>query len=147
MNNSIIFGDIEVSKKSLYDSKKAIKLILVDVNNIIVSNKAKGKNETSKYFIGYLHDIIGTVTPLCIILPQMSGYIKYFENGDINMSFKMEDESVHIKYNQIWNKSKELLGVKFHTEPIYDDSYVKTKMKTFSDIVKTLFSGDEIPKE
>ena len=77
----------------------------------------------------------------------MSGYIKYFENGDINMSFKMEDESVHIKYNQIWNKSKELLGVKFHTEPIYDDSYIKTKMKTFSDIVKTLFSGDEIPKE
>ena len=147
MNNSIIFGDIEVSKKSLYDSKKATKLILVDVNNIIVSNKAKGNNETSKYFIGYLHDISGTVTPLCIILPQMSGYIKYFENGDINMSFKMEDESVHIKYNQIWNKSKELLGVKFHTEPIYDDSYIKTKMKTFSDIVKTLFSGDEIPKE
>ena len=40
-----------------------------------------------------------------------------------------------------------MLVVKFHTEPIYDDSYIKTKIKTCSDIIKTLFSGDEIPKE
>ena len=50
-----------------------------------------------------------------------------------------------MKYNQISNKIK--LQVKFHTEPIYDDSYIKTKVKTFSNIVKTLFSGDEIPRE
>ena len=62
------------------------------------------------------------------------------------MSFKIEDDSVYIKYNQIWNKIKELLGgVKLYSEPIYDDLYIKTKVKTFSDIVKTLFSGDEIP--
>ena len=63
------------------------------------------------------------------------------------MSFKTEDESVYVKYNQVWNRIKELLGVRFLTEPIYDESYVKTKVKTFSEIVKTLFSGDEIPKE
>ena len=80
MKKSIIFGDIEVSKKSLYESKKAINLNLVHVTNIVVSNKVKGNNETSKYFIGYLHDITESVAPLCIILPQMSGYIKYFEN-------------------------------------------------------------------
>ena len=40
-----------------------------------------------------------------------------------------------------------MLDIKFHSEPIYDDSYIKTKVKTFSDIIKTLFSGDEIPKE
>ena len=62
------------------------------------------------------------------------------------MSFKIEDDSVYIKYNQIWKKIKELLGgVKLYSEPIYDDLYIKTKVKTFSDIVKTLFSGDEIP--
>ena len=27
------------------------------------------------------------VKPLCIILPQMDGYRKYFENGSKNMSF------------------------------------------------------------
>ena len=52
-----------------------------------------------------------------------------------------------MRYNQIFNKINELLSTKFYSEPIYDDSYFKTKEKTFSDIIKTLFSGDEIPKE
>ena len=133
-------------KKDFYDAKKAIPLNLVDINNIVVSNKVKNNNETSKYFIGYLNDI-GDDSPLCIILPQMDGYIKYFENGGKNMSFKIEDDEVYIKCNQIWNKNKELLGVKFYSEPIYEDKYIKTKVKTFSSVINTLFSGDEIPKE
>ena len=41
-----------------------------------------------------------------------------------------------------------MLGsVKFYSEPIYDDTYIKTKVKTFSDMIKTLFDGNEIPKE
>ena len=78
-------------------------------------------------------DDISDITSLCIVLPQMSRYIKNFENGGKNMSFKIEDDKVYIKYNQIWNKIKELLGVKFYSEPIYDDSYIKTKVN------KTLF--------
>ena len=38
-------------------------------------------------------------------------------------------------------------GVKFHSEPIYDDSYIKTNVKTSSNMIKTLFDGNEIPKE
>ena len=144
--NTLIFGDTEVTKKKFYDNKETVSLNLIDINKIVVSNKTKGNNERSKYFIGYM-DNIGEITPLYIVLPQMSGYIKYFENGGKNMSFKIDDDSVYIKYNQIWNKIKELLGVKLYSEPIYDDSYIKTKVKTFSGIIKTLFSGDEIPKE
>ena len=77
----------------------------------------------------------------------MRGWIKYIENGGKNMSFKIEDDEVYIKYNSIWNKIKELLGVEFYSEPIYDDSYIKSKVKTFSDMIKTLFHGDEIPKK
>ena len=143
--NKLNFGDIEVSKKKFHESKKAINLGVVDINEVVVSNTIKENNEASKYFIDYMTDI-DSVVPLCIILLQMSGYIKYFENGGKNMSFKIEDDSVYIKYNQIWNKIKELLGVKFYREPIYDNSYI-TKVKTFSDAIKTLFSGDEIPKE
>ena len=143
MNKTIEFNDVEVNKKDFYDTKKATPLNLVDVVNIIVSNKVKN-NETSKYFIGYLDDI-DVVVLLCVILPQMSGYIKYFENGGKNISFKIEDNEVYVKYNQIWNKIKELLGVKFYSEPIYDDKYIKTKV--FSNVINTLFSGDEIPKE
>ena len=44
--------------------------------------------------------------PLCIILPQMSGHIKYFDNGGKNKSFKIEDEDVYLKYTERWNKIK-----------------------------------------
>ena len=48
----------------------------VNVDQIVVSDKFKHSDEGYKYFTGYQED--GNVKPLCIILPQMSGYIKYF---------------------------------------------------------------------
>ena len=77
----------------------------------------------------------------------MSGCRKYFDSAGKNMSFKIEDESVYLKYTEIWNKIKNLSNVKFHSQPIYDDKYIKTKVKTFNSMINTLFSGDEIPKE
>ena len=77
----------------------------------------------------------------------MSVYMKYFDNGGKNMSFKIEDESVYLKYTEIWNKIKDILNAKFYSQPIYDDKYIKTKVKTFNNMINTLFSGDEIPKE
>ena len=89
-----------------------------------------------------------TVIPLCLILPQMSGWIKYFKNGGKNMSFKIEDESVYVKYISIWYKIKDLLnGIKLHSEPVYYDQYIKTKVKTFSEVIKTIFDGDKIPED
>ena len=77
----------------------------------------------------------------------MSGCIKCFDNGGKNMPFKIEDEDVYLKYTEIWNKIKKLLGIKFHIQPIYDDKYIKTKVKTFSCMINTLFPGNEIPRE
>ena len=52
-----------------------------------------------------------------------------------------------VKYNQIWNKIKDLLsGIRLSSDAIYDDQYIKTKVKPFK-MVKTLFSDDIIPKE
>ena len=84
--NKLVFGDIELTKKEFYGSKKGIKLKDVIVKNIFVSNKIRGSNETVKYYIGYLDK---SVSPLCLILPKMSGWIKYFENGGKNISFKI----------------------------------------------------------
>ena len=135
-------------KKHFYEGKKAVNLSKVDVSKIAVSNKIKGNNEISKFFIGYMDDINSIVTPLCIILPQISGWIKYSENGRKNMSVKIEDDSFYLKYNKIWNKIKVLLGrVKLYSEPIYDEQCIKTKIKTFSEIIKKLFNVDKIPEE
>ena len=144
--NKLNFGDIEVRKKTFYESKIALKLSEVDKNKIVVSNKVKGNNETKNIFVGYMIDI--DIIALCIVLPQMSRWTKYFESGGKNMSFKIEDDEVYIKYNSICNKIKELLGgLKLYSRTIYDDSYIKTKVKTFSDVIKTLFDGDKIPEE
>ena len=64
---------------------------------MVVSYRIKHSDDGFKRFIGYLHDD-DVIRPFCIILPQMSGYIKYFDNGGKNMSFKIEDESVYLKY-------------------------------------------------
>ena len=63
------------------------------------------------------------------------------------MSFKIEDEDAYLKYNEIWNKIQSILNVKFYIQPIYDDKYLRTKVKIFNNTINTLFSGDEIPKE
>ena len=65
--------------------KQPIELGLVTTNQIVVSDKYKHSDEGFKYFIGYQEYEI--VKPLCIILPQMSGYIKYFKNGGKNVYF------------------------------------------------------------
>ena len=38
----------------------------------------------------------------CVILPQMSEYVKYFDDGRKNMSFVTDDKEVYEKYNEIW---------------------------------------------
>ena len=42
----------------------------------------------------------------CIISPQMSGYMKYFENGGKKISFMIKNDSVFAKYNEILTRLK-----------------------------------------
>ena len=79
------FTNIILNKKKLHRSKELIGLLSVDSDNIVISHKFKHNDEGFKYFIGYLKGEI--VKLLYIILPQMTGYIKYFENGDKDVFF------------------------------------------------------------
>ena len=76
------FDIIRVNKKEFHKSKQPIDLDLVNVDQIVTSDKFKRNDDGFKYLIGYKEGEI--VKLLCIILPQMSGYIKYFENGSKN---------------------------------------------------------------
>ena len=51
------------------------------------------------------------------------------------------------KYNEIWDKIKETLSNKFHSKPVYDKKYIKTKVREFDGVIKTNFLGNGIPKE
>ena len=96
----------------------------------MVFHKFKHNDEGFKYFIGYLKGEI--VKPLCIILPQMSGYIKYFESGSKNMSFLIKDDEVWDKYDKIWDVIKNKLNIKFHSEPVYEYKNLKAKVREFN---------------
>ena len=93
-----------------------------------------------KYFIGYKEGEI--VKPLCIILLQMSEYIKYFENSGQNMSFVIDDVLF-----ETWDKIKETLNIKFHSMPVYDEKYIKAKVRKFNSVIKRNLLCDEIPIE
>ena len=77
----------------------------------------------------------------------MTGYIKYFENGGKNMSLVIKDDDVLDKCNEIWDKIKETLSIKFHSIPVYDEQYIKAKVREFNGVSNTNFSSDEVPKE
>ena len=142
---TVKFDNARVNKKEFHKSKQPIDLDLVNVDQIGVSDKCKHSDGGFKYFIGYKEGKI--VKPLCIILHQMTGYIKYFENGGKNMSFVTKDDDVLDKYNEICDKIKETLSPKFHSMPVYNEKCIKAKVREFSDVIKTNFLSDEMPKE
>ena len=143
----IEFGDKEVDKKEFYSSKQAISLDSVDLDKIVVSNKWKINETTYKYLCGYLYNDV--IQPVCVILPQMNGYIKFFDNGGKNMTFVMDNEKVYDKYNEIWEVIRKLLKVKFAVNLVRDDKYLIAKLKIFNKINRTTFNNNknDIPIE
>ena len=144
-SQKIKFGDKEVDKKEFYSSQEAILLDSVDLSKIVVSNKWKINDTIYRYFCGYLNNDV--IQPLCVILPQMSGYIKYFDNGGKNMSFVTDDKEVCEKYDEIWNVVKKLLKLKFTASPMRDDKYILAKLKIFKKINLTTFTDNGMPIE
>ena len=133
-------------KKKFHASNQAIALNSIDTDKIVVSDKFKHSDNGSKYFIGYL-DNGDIITPLCVVLPQISGYIKYFDDGGKNKYFKIEDDIVYLGYIETWNKIKKASNIRFHSQHVYDEKYINTKVKTFNIVINTVFSDNDIPKE
>ena len=99
-----------------------------------------------KHICGYLNN--DTIQPLCVILPQMDGYIKYFDDGGKNMSLVTDDEKIYKKYNEIWEVIRELLKVDFTVSPVQDYKYLVAKLKIFDRINRTTFNNNNsIPIE
>ena len=64
----------------------------IDLGKIVVSSRWKLNDTTYKYFCEYLNN--DDIKLLCVILPQMNGYIKYFDDGGKNMSFVTDDDGI-----------------------------------------------------
>ena len=77
----------------------------------------------------------------------MTGHIKYFEIGGKNMTFVIKDNDALDKSNEMWDKIKEMLCIKFHSMSVYDEKYIKAKVREFNGVIKTNILGDKIRKE
>ena len=77
----------------------------------------------------------------------MNGYIKYFGNGGKNISFLIKNDEVWQKYKDIWNIIKNKLNIKFYSESIYENKYLKAKVREFDGDIKTNVLGNRLPKE
>ena len=84
----------------------------------------------------------------------MSGYIKTFKvkvgDKDKNnklKSFRLDDEKLLEKYKAIWTNIEDLKNIELNAIPVYDNRYIKTKIRTYGDKVYTNFRGLNVPED
>ena len=67
------------------------------------------------------------------------------------MSFLANDKEYLKEYIRVWEKIGDLIGKKFDAEPVYGDKYIKTKLKSYNNDIRTNFHGEDnsakVPKE
>ena len=89
---NINFNDKKIKKGIFYKNKATNNIEDINVNNILVSKKESyGNKSSSKYFIGYIDNDI--IRPLCIMLPQMTGYARKFDEN-ATMSSIVKDKKL-----------------------------------------------------
>ena len=90
------------------------------------------------------------VRPLVFIIPKISGYVKTFKVKDKNcklISFRIDNEKLLEKYKAIWTKIENLKNIELNALPVYDDRYIKKKLKTFGDKDYTYFRALNVPED
>ena len=80
---------------------------------------------------------------------KMNAYINKFDENKITMSLMVKDKQLLKNYNKIWKKIEKLMSIDFDSKTTYgdDDKYIKTKIKTYANIIITNFHNKKIPKE
>ena len=65
------------------------------------------------------------------------------------MSLWVNDQQLFKKDNKLWKKVEKLMRIDFQSKPTYGyaDKYIKTKIKTYVDIIITNFHNKKMPKE
>ena len=117
------------------------------MNKILFSKKEPyGTKNSYKYFIG--HNDNDVIRPLCVRLPQMTGYARKFNEKE-TMSFRANDKQLLKNYNKTWENVEKLLKIEFESKPVYgdDNKYIKTKIKTYARSMITNFHSKKMPKE
>ena len=63
------------------------------------------------------------------------------------MSFFIKDDEVWEKFEKNWDVIKDKLGIKYHSEPVYEYKYLKAKVREFDGVIKTNLLGNGCQKK
>ena len=144
---NINFDDKKIKKSIFYKNKRIYSTDNIDVNNILVSKKEPyGTKNSLKYFIGYNDN--DNIRPLCIRLPQMTGYARKFDEN-ATLSFIVKNKQLLKSYTKIRETIEGLMKINFESKSVYGDDgkYIKTKIKTYAGSIITNFHNKKMPKE
>ena len=82
----LIFGKHCINKNAFHKNKGPINIDKVDTKRIVLSKiDSYGNQGSITYFIRYINETNAFPTPLCTKLPQMNGYVKYYNNKFMNL--------------------------------------------------------------
>ena len=144
---AIHFRENSIIKSAFHKNKKPININTVHIQRIALSDKNSLSKDSFKYFIGYTSEGNAFSSPLCIKLPQMNAYARYFDKNNKFMNHLVKDEKTLKKYLKICNKIKSFIKNKLSSEPVYNDKYIKITIKIFNSRVYTNFQHNNIPKD
>ena len=140
-------GENGIIKSAFHKTKKPVKINKIDIERIALSDKKSYGKNSSKYFIGYRHEGNAFPSPLWIKLPQINVYAKYFDKNNKYMNILVHDKKILEKYNKIRNKIKILFKKEFISETVYNDKYIKIKIKIYDNRVYTNFQNNKILRD
>ena len=146
---TITFGDKKINKKDFYNNKKQFNIEDIDINKILISKPETYENNMGKYIIGYNDNAI---SPLQLFLPKMTGYLNNFEDGARKMTFFTDNNEFLERYMEIWEKIRDLVNKKFDSDPIYNNKYRNTKIRSYNNNIKPNFrnidnKNNKLPKK
>ena len=130
------FGDKKINKKIFYNNKKQFNIEDIDLNKIFISKPETYENNMRKYIIEYNDNAI---SPLQLFLPKMTDYLNIFKDGARKMSFFTDNNEFLERYTAIGKKISDLVNEKFHSDPIYNNKYINTKIRSYNNDIKTNF--------
>ena len=128
-------------KSAFHKNKNPININKVDIKRIELSAKKSNGKDSFKQFIKYRHNRNAFPSSLYVKLPQMNAYA---ESSKYMNHFEKKNQKNILKYRI---KLKVRFKKELDSEPVYNDKYIKTKIKSYNVKVYRNFQHSKIPTD
>ena len=91
---AVNFRENNIIKSAFHENKRSININEVDIEQIVLYHKKSYSKDLFKYFIGYRHKGNAFPSPLCVKLPQMNAYAKYFDKNNKYINILVNDKEI-----------------------------------------------------